>query len=106
MPSPSSGGLILLQMLDVISHFPLKQWGHNSSKTIHHIVETMKHAYAFRAEYIGDDRYIDIPYDQLRSKKTIDKIVKAIQNSEATRPVNFYGKSFLKDIMVRHIFRY
>ncbi len=97
MPSPSSGGLILLQMLDVLSHFPLQQWGHNSSKTIHHIVETMKHAYAFRAEYMGDDRYIDIPYEQLRSKETIEKIVNAIQNSKVTRPTNFYGKSFLKD---------
>ena len=93
MPSPSSGGLILLQMLDVISHFPLKQWGHNSSKTIHHIAETMKHAYAFRAEYMGDDRYVDIPYEQLRSQKTINKIVKAVQNSE---------KQILQIIMVNH----
>ncbi len=97
MPSPSSGGLILLQMLDVLSHFPLKQWGHNSSKSIHHIAESMKHAYAFRAEYMGDDRYVDIPYDQLRSNKTIEKIVSAVRNSKVTRAKDFYGKKFLKD---------
>ena len=41
MPSPSSGGLVLLQMLEVLENYPLKQWGLNSSKSIHAIVEAM-----------------------------------------------------------------
>lgn len=97
MPPPSSGGLILLQMLDVLSHFPLKSWGHNSSKSIHHITEAMKHAYAFRAEFMGDDRFVKIPFDSLRSSATIKGIVNDIKSSITTKATDHYGEVFLKD---------
>lgn len=97
MPSPSSGGVILLQMLDVLKHFPLKNWGHNSSRSIHHISEAMKHAYAFRAEFMGDDRYVKVPYNEMRSSQTIQRIVDDIKSREITKATQFYGKSFLKD---------
>lgn len=97
MPSPSSGGLILLQMLDVLSHFPLKSWGHNSSKSIHHITEAMKYAYAFRAKYMGDDRFVKVPYEELRSSATIKRIVTDIKSRVTTKSTNHYGGVFLKD---------
>ncbi|MCJ8345228.1 gamma-glutamyltransferase family protein, partial [bacterium] len=83
MPPPSSGGLVLLQMLNVLEHFPLEQWGHNSSKTIHHVAEAMKHAYSDRAQYMGDPNFVKIPSAQIISESTADQIVGKISNKKA-----------------------
>ena len=90
MPSPSSGGLVLLQMLEVLENYPLKQWGLNSSKSIHAIVEAMKHAYANRAEFMGDDRFVKIPVQELLNPDYIQSIVKS-RNDKKTHPHFNYG---------------
>jgi len=96
MPSPSSGGLVLLQMLGVLEHFPLHEWGHNASKTLHVISETMKHAYANRARYMGDDRFVEIPVSELLSKSTLEKLARGL-SMDKTRPREAYGTHFVDD---------
>ena len=96
MPSPSSGGLVLLQMLKVLEKFPLQTLGHNSSSMVHVVAEVMKHAYANRAKYMGDDRFIKIPVDNLLSEAAINEIYSRI-SMQKTLSRDEYGTHILKD---------
>jgi gamma-glutamyltranspeptidase/glutathione hydrolase len=68
MPPAASGGLVLLQTLNILENFNIKETGHNSAETIHLLSEAMQRAYADRAEYHGDPDYYDVPVDQLLNK--------------------------------------
>lgn len=68
MPPPSSGGVHLIQMLNILEHWPLADWGHNSAHTLHYMTEAMKLAYADRAEYLGDPDFVTVPVPGLTSK--------------------------------------
>ncbi len=61
MPPPSSGGAHLVQMLNILERWPLRDWGPNSAQTVHHMAEAMKLAYADRAEYLGDPAFVSVP---------------------------------------------
>lgn len=61
MPPPSSGGVHIIQILNVLEGFPLAEWGQNSAQTIHVMAEAMKHAYADRAEHLGDPDFVKVP---------------------------------------------
>lgn len=78
MPPPSSGGIHLVQMLQVLEHFPLAEWGHNSAKSVHHMAEVMKRAYADRSEYLGDPDFINVPQTQILSAGYTDLIASLI----------------------------
>lgn len=67
MPPPSSGGVHLAQMLNIIEHDPIEQWGWNSSRTIHLLAESMRRAYADRAEFLGDPAFVKVPVGGLIS---------------------------------------
>ena len=70
MPPPSSGGVILMEMLNILEGFDLESMGHNSAATLHVMTETMRRAYADRAQHLGDpDFNSDMPLDRLMSKK-------------------------------------
>ncbi|MGD9346347.1 MAG: gamma-glutamyltransferase [Candidatus Aminicenantes bacterium] len=68
MPPPSSGGTILIEMLNILEGFELGQMERFSPKTLHLIAETMKFAYLDRAKYMGDADFGNIPVDRLISK--------------------------------------
>lgn len=68
MPPPSSGGVHLIQMLNVLEGYPIAALGQNSGMTIHLMAETMKLAYADRSEYLGDPDFVDVPVSALTSK--------------------------------------
>ncbi len=53
MPPPSSGGIHIIQILNILEGYPLKDYGQNSAQTIHLMAEAMQLAYADRAEYLG-----------------------------------------------------
>jgi len=84
MPPPSSGGVHIIQMLNMLEHFPIGQQGLNSAQTIHTMTEVMKLAYADRAEYLGDPEFVKVPLLGLTSKKYADELVKKIDLSRAT----------------------
>jgi gamma-glutamyltranspeptidase/glutathione hydrolase len=93
MGSPSSGGIALIQLLNILEGFPVGEWGWNSSKTIHHCVEAMKRVYADRAEYLGDADFVKIPLDWLISKKYAEKRRKEINSDMASPSKNIsFGK--------------
>ena len=61
MPPPSSGGAVLIQMLNILEGFDLKKLGPLSSDYYHVLIETMRRAYADRAEYMGDADFARVP---------------------------------------------
>ena len=67
MSPPSSGGICLNQIMKMVEDFDLKDYGHNSLKTIQVIVEAEKRAYADRRYYLGDPDFVDIPKETLTS---------------------------------------
>jgi gamma-glutamyltranspeptidase / glutathione hydrolase len=69
VPPPSSGGIILIQLLKMIAPYPVREWGFNSSRTIHLMVEAERRAFADRSEYPGDPDFVKIPVNKLVSKK-------------------------------------
>jgi len=68
MPPPSSGGVLLIQLLNVLETWPLGELGHNSAVTIHRMAEAMKLAYADRSEYLGDPDFVTVPVAGLTAK--------------------------------------
>ena len=67
MSPPSSGGICLAQILKLIEHYPIKDYGHNSLKTIQVITEAERRAYADRSFYLGDPDFVSIPSKKLIS---------------------------------------
>ena len=69
MPPAASGGLVLLQTLNILENFDLKELGHNSAKTVHLLSESMQRAYADRAAYHGDPDYYEVPIKQMLNRQ-------------------------------------
>ncbi len=68
MPPPSSGGVHIVELLNILEGYPLAREGANSAASIHDLAEAMKLAYADRAEYLGDPAVVDVPVKGLTSK--------------------------------------
>lgn len=83
MPPPSSGGAHLVQILNIMERWPIRDWGHNSARTVHHMAEAMKLAYADRSEYLGDPDFVKIPLAGLTSKKYADELAAQISPDRA-----------------------
>jgi len=69
MPAPSSGGVLLVQMLNMLEPYDLGTLGYGSKETLHLMIEAQRRAYADRAEYLGDPDFVDVPAAQLVSKE-------------------------------------
>ena len=69
MPPPSSGGVHLIQILNILESYPIGRLGHNSAETIHRTAEAMKLAYADRSRHLGDPGYWRVPVAGLVSKR-------------------------------------
>ncbi|WP_374763699.1 gamma-glutamyltransferase [Yunchengibacter salinarum] len=68
MPPPSSGGVHIVQMLNVLEGWDMAAQGHNSADYINRLAEVMKIAYADRSKYLGDPDFFDVPIGALTSK--------------------------------------
>ncbi len=84
MPPPSSGGVHLIQMLNILEHYPLSRYGHNSARYIHILSETMKLAYADRSEHLGDPDFSPVPTEHLISKQYAKRLENLINPQKAT----------------------
>ncbi|MFN0002188.1 MAG: gamma-glutamyltransferase [Pseudohongiellaceae bacterium] len=69
MPAPSSGGVLLVQMLNMLEPFNLAELGFGSTATVHLMIEAQRRAYADRAEFLGDPDFVEIPTQMLTSKE-------------------------------------
>jgi gamma-glutamyltranspeptidase/glutathione hydrolase len=85
MPPPSSGGVHLIEMLNILEGFPLRETGAESAATLHLMIEAMKPAYADRAEFLGDPAFTKIPLAGLTSKRYAAGLRKQI-DAERARP--------------------
>lgn len=65
MGPPSSGGVLLLQMLEMLAPYPLADWGPGDPRTMHLLVEVERRAYADRSLYLGDPAFVDVPVARL-----------------------------------------
>lgn len=65
MGPPSSGGIALIQLLQMISSYEVNKWGWQSAKFLHLVIEAEKRVYADRSVYLGDEDFYDVPVSQL-----------------------------------------
>ncbi|MGF1529272.1 MAG: gamma-glutamyltransferase [Candidatus Competibacterales bacterium] len=84
MPPPSSGGVHLIQILNILEGYPMGALGHNGASSIHRMVEAMKLAYADRSEYLGDPDFVDIPVAGLIHKDYAAELRRGIDLARAT----------------------
>ncbi|TBL89367.1 gamma-glutamyltransferase [Hafnia alvei] len=83
-PPPSSGGVTLCEILNVLEGYDLKASGFNSAQTIHTMTEAMRHAYMDRNTFLGDPAFVKNPTEKLLSKEYAVEIRKQIQPEIAT----------------------
>jgi gamma-glutamyltranspeptidase/glutathione hydrolase len=84
MPPPSSGGVHLVQMLNVLESVPLREYGYGSASSIHWMVESMKRAYADRSKYLGDPDFTPVPVAAITDPAYAQAIYKSISADRAT----------------------
>ena len=84
MPPPSSGGTVLLEMLNILEGYDLKQMDASSSERYHLTAEAMRRAFADRAEYMGDSDFVKVPVAGLVDKSYADKLRATINTERAS----------------------
>ena len=82
---PSSGGILIVQILNMLEKYPLKEMGRGSADTIHVMTEAMKLAFADRSEHMGDPGFVEVPVAELTSKAYANRRSKDI-TLERARP--------------------
>jgi gamma-glutamyltranspeptidase/glutathione hydrolase len=83
-PPPSSGGIHIVQMLNILSGYDLAGMGHNSAAYLHHLTEAMKLAYADRSKYLGDPDFVDVPVAALTDPAYAARQRRLIDSNKAT----------------------
>ena len=78
MPPPSSGGIHLIQLLNILENSDRRALGHNTAASIHQMTEAMKYVYADRSEYLGDSDFYPVPQKALISKAYAKQIYQKI----------------------------
>ena len=84
MGPPSSGGVHIIQMLNILENYDLNQIGHNTSEYINLLAEVMKYAYADRSKHLGDPDFFDVPILEITNKKYAKSIKNKIKIGEST----------------------
>ncbi|MFQ3459253.1 gamma-glutamyltransferase [Bradyrhizobium sp. UFLA01-814] len=84
MPQPSSGGVVLLEILNILEGFPMSDMKQGSAASLHVMIEAMKRAYADRARYLGDPAFVDAPTQLLIDKDYAAKQRATIDLARAT----------------------
>ena len=84
MPPPSSGGVLLVQMLNVLSGFPLQKLGFQTPGATHILTETLRLAFHDRARYLGDTDFVSVPVERLVSPAYAQDLRAKIDVSKAT----------------------
>jgi gamma-glutamyltranspeptidase/glutathione hydrolase len=84
VPLPSGGGLILFQLLGMIETFPINEWGFHSTEAVHLITEAEKRVYADRAEFSGDQDFVNVPVNDLLNKTYLEQRLSDLDMNAAT----------------------
>jgi gamma-glutamyltranspeptidase/glutathione hydrolase len=94
MPPPSSGGVALVEMLNILEPFDLKAKDRNSAESLHLQIEAMRRAYLDRARFLGDADFVDVPVERLTSKEYAKTLSAGIDPAHATSSVEL-GKDIV-----------
>ena len=84
MPPPSSGGVHVVQMMNILEGYDLRALEHNSADYLHLLIESMRRAYADRSKYLGDPDFFDVPLAQLTDKEYATKLRNTITTDKAS----------------------
>ncbi|WP_412495911.1 gamma-glutamyltransferase [Shewanella chilikensis] len=84
MPPPSSGGIHIIEILNILEQYPIHDLGHNTAATLHLMAEAMRRAYADRSEYLGDPDFYPVPVKALLSPDYAKTLAKSIDSKHAT----------------------
>jgi gamma-glutamyltranspeptidase/glutathione hydrolase len=90
-PPPSSGGVTVCQILQLLEPYPLKNWGYGSTRALHFTIEAERRAFADRNNYLGDPAYVKNPINVLLSDKHIDQLRSTIDPAKATPSTEIKG---------------
>ena len=82
-PPPSSGGVIICEILNVLEGYPLKELGFRSAQAVHYQIEAMRHAYVDRNSTLGDPDFVNNPLDRLLDKNYAARIRAVIDPGKA-----------------------
>jgi len=82
-PPPSSGGVIICEILNILEGYPLKELGYHSAQAVHVQIEAMRHAYVDRNSYLGDPDFVKNPLDRLLDKDYAARIRAVIDPNKA-----------------------
>jgi gamma-glutamyltranspeptidase/glutathione hydrolase len=94
MPPPSSGGVAMVEMLNILSRFDIQKEGRWSPETLHLMIEAMRRAYADRARYLGDPDFVKMPLSRLTSTQYAATLAAHIDRAKATSSVEL-GKDIV-----------
>ncbi len=95
MPPPSSGGVHIIQMLNILEGYDLSAMEHNSADYLHLLIETMRRAYADRSKYLGDPDFFDVPVAELTSKAYASDLRTHIDTKKAARSKDIAPGTYL-----------
>ena len=84
MPPPSSGGLVMLEALNILEAYDLKSLGYNSAARYHLVAEAMRRGFADRSEFMADPDFADVPVDRLIDKKYAEERRSTISKDKAS----------------------
>ncbi len=88
MAPPSSGGIALVQILNILENINLSKLDHNSEEYLKILISAMDFAFSDRAKFLGDPKFFKVPQDLLTSKKYADEIYRQIQEKKSPSKVN------------------
>ncbi|ELN2737273.1 gamma-glutamyltransferase [Pluralibacter gergoviae] len=83
MPPPSSGGIHIIEILNILSQFDMHQYGFGSADAMQLMAEAEKRAYADRSEYLGDPDFVKVPWQALTSKEYAKSLAAEIDINKA-----------------------
>jgi gamma-glutamyltranspeptidase/glutathione hydrolase len=102
---PSSGGLHIIQLLNVITHWPVQDWGFNSTRYIHHLSEAFRFIFADKARFLADPDFVAVPVKQLLSEDYASQIASRIRpkHLQETYPYGSFEKNQLAKENTTHL---
>jgi len=97
MPPPTSGGVVMIEMLNILENFDLPKLGALSAQALHYEIEAMRRGYLDRARFLGDPDFVKMPLDRLTSKAYAKTLAASIDPSHASSSAEL-GKDILTQI--------
>ena len=103
MPLPSSGGIMLQQMLGMLSAYPIEKYGYGSPEAMQLMIEIERRSYADRTQYMGDPDFVKVPVRQLTDKDYLKNRMAGYSPDKATPSTDIAAGSFPEHEETTHL---